>query len=108
MSVVYFKVEDLQVGQVIKLAWVKRYQHGATMRITKINKKTIIAEEVKGSYGGPRPVGDRLYKNGRPATVWNIHKTSNFAFLPNYDNEEMAWNEGRMNVHYPEHYDWSK
>jgi len=82
-------VEELKVGDVIGLVWVRRYQHGATMRITKINRKTIIAVEVKGSYGGPCEVGHPLYKRGRPATEWSIHKNSNFVFYPDYDRDDV-------------------
>ena len=50
----------LKIGDVIHRVWYNRYQHGATMIITKINKKSIHAIEIKGSYGA--------------GTVWHIHK----------------------------------
>jgi len=93
-------VEQLKVGDVIGLVWVRRYQHGATMRITKINRKTIIAVELKGSYGGPR-------EDGRGATEWSIHKNSNFICYANYDNESLEWRE-RRHATYMDHYDYSR
>ncbi len=43
------------------MPFVKQYQHGATMMVTKINKKGFKATEIKGSYG--------------QGTNWNIHVT---------------------------------
>lgn len=102
-----FSVDDLKVGQVLQLVWVKAYQHGATMRITKINRKTIDAEEVAGSYGGPCEVGHPIYKKGRPATKWRLHKSFNFTLLPQYDNDKLEW-ALRTERSYPPHYDWNK
>lgn len=81
----YINVDDVKVGR------VKRYQHGATMRVTKVNKRTFIAEEVKGSYGGPCEVGHPVYKQGRPATEQRIHKDSQFVVLKDYDNEDKSY-----------------
>lgn len=96
----YINVDDVKVGSVLQLVWVKRYQHGATMRVTKVNKRTFIAEEVKGSYGGPCEVGHPVYKQGRPATEWRIHKDSQFVVLKDYDNEDKSWSD-RYLRYYP-------
>lgn len=99
--------DDLKVGDVIGLVWVKRYQHGATMRITKINKKSFKAVEVKGSYGGPCEVGHSIYKNGREAAEWAVHKTSNFVIYPDYNDESKGW-QIRLHRVYPDHYGWDR
>lgn len=52
----------IQSGDVIRLCWVNRYQHGATMLVTKVNPKTFKAIEIKGSY--------------RPGTNWTVSKTA--------------------------------
>ena len=48
---VYGRFTDLKIGDVVRLPWVNRYQHGATMIIDKINKKSIKCTEIKSSYG---------------------------------------------------------
>lgn len=48
---IYGRFDDLCEGDIVQMPWVKRYQHRATLQITKINKKSIKAVEIKGSYG---------------------------------------------------------
>jgi hypothetical protein len=100
MSYNAFNAEDLKVGDVVRLIWVKSYQHGATMRITKINKKSFKAEELVGSYGGP----GKYFPNG---TTWNIHKLSNYVRV-NYDECAEKNNWRLMETQYPDHYDFSR
>lgn len=46
-----FDPEKVKVGDVIEIPWVKSYQHGAYIQITKVNKKSWHGVERKGSYG---------------------------------------------------------
>ncbi len=58
------RIQDLIIGDVVELVWVSNYHHGATMQITKINQKTVLATEQEGSYN--------------PGRNWRLHKDSSF------------------------------
>ena len=57
--------KEITIGSQIHLGIVKgRGGHGATIEITKVNKKTYKGIEVQGSY--------------TPGTIWTVHKESQF------------------------------
>jgi hypothetical protein len=46
------RFEDLKVGDVVRMPWVNN--HGASIQITKFNRKTLAGVEIKGSYSAGR------------------------------------------------------
>jgi len=70
--------EYLKIDDVICLYWANKYQHGASIKITKINKKTIKGIEIEGSY--------------QPNTLWSIAKDANM-YIDNMHNSQERFNE---------------
>lgn len=44
------RMKFLRVGDVVHRTWYREYRHGFTFEITKVNKKTVVGTEIKGSY----------------------------------------------------------
>jgi hypothetical protein len=53
MNELPYNFDTVEVGDIIQIPYVRSYQHGATMIVTKINRKSFLAQEIEGSYGGP-------------------------------------------------------
>lgn len=62
---------EAAVGDIVKLRWVARYQHGATMTVIKVNAKSLICIENERSYGAGRR--------------WSIHKDSKYTLVKTGD-----------------------
>jgi hypothetical protein len=69
----------VEVGDIVELPWVRSYQHGAVMIVTRVLRATFDAQEIKGSYGGPvtsndHARGDCTHLPIREGRMWRIHK----------------------------------
>ena len=76
-----YDFDTVEVGDIIEIPWVHSYQHGATMVVTKINRQSFIAREIRRSYGGPiteeqaRTTHTHLYP--RQGQLWKITRGMN-------------------------------
>jgi hypothetical protein len=69
----------VEVGDIVQLPWVRSYQHGATMIVTRVLRATFDAQEIKGSYGGPITEEESRTTHShcrgpRQGRMWRIHK----------------------------------
>jgi hypothetical protein len=92
----------VEVGDLVQLPWVRSYQHGATMIVTKVNKATFQAQEIIGSYGGPitaeqaATTHSHLGITFRHGRMWNIHKLATGLRRPfGWEADLKRHNEGR-------------
>jgi hypothetical protein len=53
MNELPYNFDTVEVGDIVQIPYVRSYQHGATMIVTKINRQSFLAQEIEGSYGGP-------------------------------------------------------
>jgi len=78
MNSLPYDPDFVEVGDIVQLPWVRSYQHGATMIVTKVNAKTFLATEIVGSYGGP--ITQKQYETThrhlypRSGQTWRLHK----------------------------------
>lgn len=60
-------MDEVKVGHVLHIPWVSRYQHGATIVVTKVNRKSFKGIELHRSY--------------QPSTLWSVRKDQVLEFV---------------------------